>query len=57
MKDSAIKQRYNVVLTPEDDGVGFVATSPDKQGPVTYGETRNEALRVRFVAEKAAAIA
>jgi len=39
-----MKKQYNVVLTPEDDGVGFVVTSPDIQGLVTYGETREEAL-------------
>lgn len=39
-----MKTRFNIVLTPEDDGNGYVVTSPDIQGLVSYGETRDEAL-------------
>jgi len=48
-----MKMQYNVVLTPEDDGVGYVVTSPDIQGLVTYGETREEALAMAVDAAEA----
>jgi predicted RNase H-like HicB family nuclease len=48
-----MKRRYNIFLTPEDDGIGYVVTSPDIRGLVTYGETREEALAMALDAAEA----
>jgi predicted RNase H-like HicB family nuclease len=38
--------RYTILLEPEDDGAGFAISAPSFPGLVSFGRTREEAVRM-----------